>query len=629
MATPVYQNHKVFVAESDVATSKVTDESDLATSKMYNDREVATSKVTDDFMATLLTCDYKPPLNVDPLDHVDESDVKTSKAINESQVSTSKVINEGEVATSKVTNDYIPPLNVGSLAESDVATSKATNESEITTLKITNKSEVTISKLNVKSEGVTSKATDDFMATLLTCNYKPSLQVDPSVDVAESDVTTSKVNNESEVATLKVTNEVATSKVTNDFMATLLTCDYIPPLNVDPLETQKNEEKFLPKSSHSKEIIKENIMEPNHSEEIITGDIMEPEHSDEITEVDILEPNSETEHQVADEKDTLVHEEIHELKPNNPEGWHPKPKTNQFQSQGKQVQRKDKKDECKQVQGEAQTQSEQIQGEFHPQGERILRELHFHGEQIQREFQQLQVGPFNQPQINFGFPMWQQNGILFPPHQNGILFPPHQNFLQFVQAGFEHFVQHVCRPLVQQFNCVPPPKPLVLLRGNHDIRKNLPSNARKLNMDANQLQMYGPNVDMYETETETYIADRNWREEIPIGVAENIQQFPNSLSQEAAINTTKFEATSSAVSADSDTQKSPNRRTRQFITDEHKEILLRAFKLNQKPSRETRCQFHQHFMSSFCAYIILPKKSQSQTVIREKLRKPISTQRHA
>jgi len=30
-------------------------------------------------------------------------------------------------------------------------------------------------------------------------------------------------------------------------------------------------------------------------------------------------------------------------------------------------------------------------------------------------------------------------------------------------------------------------------------------------------------------------------------------------------------------------------------------------------------QFHQHFISSFCANILLPKKLQSQTVIREKL----------
>ncbi len=34
-------------------------------------------------------------------------------------------------------------------------------------------------------------------------------------------------------------------------------------------------------------------------------------------------------------------------------------------------------------------------------------------------------------------------------------------------------------------------------------------------------------------------------------------------------------------------------------------------------------QFHQHFMSSFCTEIILPKKLQSQTVTREKLRKTL------
>jgi len=35
----------------------------------------------------------------------------------------------------------------------------------------------------------------------------------------------------------------------------------------------------------------------------------------------------------------------------------------------------------------------------------------------------------------------------------------------------------------------------------------------------------------------------------------------------------------------------------------------------------SRCQFHQHFTSSFCADILLPKKLQSQNVSREKLRK--------
>jgi len=35
-------------------------------------------------------------------------------------------------------------------------------------------------------------------------------------------------------------------------------------------------------------------------------------------------------------------------------------------------------------------------------------------------------------------------------------------------------------------------------------------------------------------------------------------------------------------------------------------------------------QFHQHFMSSFCANIILPKKSQSQTINKENCRKTLS-----
>jgi len=34
-------------------------------------------------------------------------------------------------------------------------------------------------------------------------------------------------------------------------------------------------------------------------------------------------------------------------------------------------------------------------------------------------------------------------------------------------------------------------------------------------------------------------------------------------------------------------------------------------------------QFHQHFKSSFCTKKILPKKSQSQAVTREKLRKTL------
>ncbi len=37
----------------------------------------------------------------------------------------------------------------------------------------------------------------------------------------------------------------------------------------------------------------------------------------------------------------------------------------------------------------------------------------------------------------------------------------------------------------------------------------------------------------------------------------------------------------------------------------------------------TSSQFHQHFTSSFCAHILLPKKFQSQIVIREKLHKTL------
>jgi len=38
---------------------------------------------------------------------------------------------------------------------------------------------------------------------------------------------------------------------------------------------------------------------------------------------------------------------------------------------------------------------------------------------------------------------------------------------------------------------------------------------------------------------------------------------------------------------------------------------------------ETSSKFHQHFMSSFCANILLPKKLQSQTVVRGKLQKAL------
>jgi len=40
-------------------------------------------------------------------------------------------------------------------------------------------------------------------------------------------------------------------------------------------------------------------------------------------------------------------------------------------------------------------------------------------------------------------------------------------------------------------------------------------------------------------------------------------------------------------------------------------------------------QFHQHFMSSFCANILLLKKLQSQTLIREKLRKALLNKKGA
>jgi len=40
-------------------------------------------------------------------------------------------------------------------------------------------------------------------------------------------------------------------------------------------------------------------------------------------------------------------------------------------------------------------------------------------------------------------------------------------------------------------------------------------------------------------------------------------------------------------------------------------------------------QFHQHFMSSFFCGYSCTKKSQSQTVIREKLRKALSCQKFA
>jgi hypothetical protein len=38
-------------------------------------------------------------------------------------------------------------------------------------------------------------------------------------------------------------------------------------------------------------------------------------------------------------------------------------------------------------------------------------------------------------------------------------------------------------------------------------------------------------------------------------------------------------------------------------------------------------QFHQHFLSIFCADNLLHKKIQSQTVIREKLRKALSCEK--
>jgi len=40
---------------------------------------------------------------------------------------------------------------------------------------------------------------------------------------------------------------------------------------------------------------------------------------------------------------------------------------------------------------------------------------------------------------------------------------------------------------------------------------------------------------------------------------------------------------------------------------------------------KSRGQFHHHFRSSFCADILLPKKLQSQNVIKEKLEKHLYT----
>ncbi len=62
---------------------------------------------------------------------------------------------------------------------------------------------------------------------------------------------------------------------------------------------------------------------------------------------------------------------------------------------------------------------------------------------------------------------------------------------------------------------------------------------------------------------------------------------------------------------------------KQSETDTYRHSTVAMSFASKDHGTEIRCQFHQHFMSSFCTDNLWPKKS-SSTVTREKLRKALT-----
>ena len=257
--------------------------------------DVNVSKVSDDdFLTNLLSCNYKPPLKVDPL----EMQKKGEKIQPHSKEIITKEIQEPN-----------------------------------------------------HTEEISKVTDDDFLTNLLSCNYKPPLKVDPLEMQKKGEKIQPQVSHLKEIITKEITepnhsDEIVTKEITEPNHSKEIVMKEIQ----EPKHSEEIVVKEIQEPKHSEDIIDVEILEPNLSEKNATKEIVEPKHSKEVIDVEILKPNHSEEIEVeilehslgtgrqeTDKKDPLNYEAF-SLKPTNPGGFHPKPKATQVQSQDKQIQ---------------------------------------------------------------------------------------------------------------------------------------------------------------------------------------------------------------------------------------------------------------------------------------------------